>query len=298
MALIKQNMIHYGAGAGNVDLTMPAQYSARIKRLMVQGLTITAQAITVSIQQRIAFNFVAPAGWNLAQATPIANVGSVLEVAQDLGLIDPIPVASGELLRVAGLGAGVSVLMVYDLYDAGDVKAEEPNGSACKKYQLLQVVSNSAALAATGTAPLNRSDISAAFPAFPGGAVVPGNTKMTLKALFGAPVQLGSGAANVYYTTRLHMVSDQVDIDNILRLGRPYTGSVAYVTAALAYASVVGNLELGANYIRPRLNVLDPYMTFTDGDDMTVNCDVTVTGGAGVSIGEIKLGLLFDVEVA
>lgn len=295
MSLIKQNMVAYSPTGVDLVLEVPAQYSIRVKDIRLDTPAASATDLIVSVQQKQVLRFVAPVNFFLIKNAPFYYFRSIFGKLNEIGLFSGVPVASGETLTVAGVPATDSVEVVYDLYAAGDIKPEDANGSNSKKYQLFQMISNAGVLAASGNIQLNQSDLPGLYPAFPGGNEVPSDTVMTLRAIFGSPISKGDGAANDYYTERLRLIHNQVDIDSLTRAGRQFTGDFTYTAASIAYRTVFGALRMPVANTDGLVDIIDPPMVFNPGDELTCSMDIVVAG-PGVLAGELKLGFLFDVE--
>jgi len=297
MALLRQGMKAVATGANPLALTMESGFSALVRRIRGFIDVPTASAHQVSVDNRTVFEFTGLAGLNYLFNVFGSDALSILDELYRLGLVDPIPVAEGETLNITAPGGNGVIEVEYDHHTGGDFTGNEKNGKNGKSYQLFQMISNSAVPPGTGPVPLDQSDLSAQFPRFPGGAVVPANMTMTLRALFGSSLTAGTGAANAYYIDRLRLIRDREDITSLDQLGMIHRADPAYVGGPLLYETQAGDIRTGVRGMPPSVLVLDPYLEFKAGTKLDVVASAVVNIGA-IGAGVVKLGMLFDVDMA
>jgi len=296
MGLQRQGMVQKAAGVTALSLAIPAGQSARVRKLYYHPNATAAETIQVLIDRKLALHFAFPAVWYGLGDMHSAGYESIMSAIEAAGMFPTLPLESGQTLEVTGGAANSFMEVVYDLYDADDVKAGEPNGSKSDTYRLFQVVSNSGVRATAGDLELNQSDLNTAFPAFPGGEAVPSRTTMLLLAMFGSGWTKGTAAANGEYTTYLKMLKDREDIFDKALTGMTLLGDVTHVAATTVASTIAGRLASGVQYMSPRIIVFDPPMLFESGDELTPILTLARTGaGADFTAGELKLGLVFDV---
>jgi len=298
MALKRSGMVEVVTGTGPLQLTMQAGESARIKDIRYFITSAASEDITLKINRRLITNFVAPSGWYLLARDPSNGYVSVWEVLKKLGLAPEYPLASGETLEISGMGANDYIELEYDLYDEGDVRNDEPNGSNSAVYTLFQSISNSTAGTSTGDVSLDQSDIDSAFPAFPAGTVVPARKRMRLRAVYGCPAYTASGTAHGFHTTRIKMIKDQEDLfDKDLNGLLFYSDTSAVSPSGTTYKPVATSVYVGQQYVEPKVLVLDPPIDFEPGEELNVFITIDGTAGNGnFTAGQLALGLVFDVE--
>jgi hypothetical protein len=275
---------------------MPAGQSARIRDIYFYMNAAAAESLILTIDRKSIVQFSAPSGLYLLGQNVAGGYKNICSIIKAAGLFPVIPLAEGETLDMTAPGASNYLEVVYDLYTAEDVKADEPNGSKSNVYRLFQTISNAGVRASAGDLALNQSDLSAVFPAFPGGEVVPANHRMDLLALFGAGSTKGTGAANGEYTTYLKCLKDREDIFDKDLGGITFLGDAAYTTAAVKYQSVASRISAGTQHSTPQIITFDPPISFNSGAELNVYATIGRTGaGADFIAADIKVGMIFDV---
>jgi hypothetical protein len=290
-------MVEVAEGTSSLELKAEAGTSLQIVDISFGVDGAQAEDITLSIDRKAIHHFKFPSGWYGLAEFPASSYQSLYRYLRKKGLIRPIPVGEGETVSVTAPGANNTLEVVYDLYDAGDIVPNMYNGSKSDRYDLLQIISNSAAISADGDADLDQSDLDSEFPGFPGGEVVPGRTQMLLKGLFGTGVSEGTGAAVGIYTDRIKFLADREDIFDKDLNGLLYVGDLSRTTATAAYGTDHGRLDIGRQYVEPKIIQFDDPIVFGPGEevDISVEC-VESTDGATLAAGEIKLGMIFEVQ--
>lgn len=224
--LKRSNMIESIAGAVALSLTARTGEAIVVKDIDFYQAAAGAEDISISIDRKKVLQFKSPSTWRLLAHNRPTGYHSIYAEMIALGLLSPIPVAEGETITISAVGANDFLSVVYDVYDAADVKNTAKNGSKSDTYDLIQVVSNSGVRATAGDLALDQSDLDALFPSFPGGSVVPAKLTMGLKALFGAAVSKGTAAANGEYTTKIKLLEDREDILDEKLVGIDFRGDV------------------------------------------------------------------------
>ena len=297
MGLRRSGMVAKTSGTTTLSLAAGANESFRVRELHYFPATAAAEDVDVSVDRKRILQFKAPSAWRLLGSLHDTGYASIVHELIMRGLFPTIPVASGETFEVSGGAASSYMEAVYDLYDADDVRAHEPNGSKSKAYRLFQVISNVAAVTAAGDVALGQSDLDSVFPAFPGGAVVPANTRMKLLALFGSGAEHGDGSDPEGHTTYLRLLKDREDILDQSLTGMSLVGDTTVTADALTYSSKASRLACGQQYVPPRIITFEDPPVFDEGTEL--NATITVAAGAGGTNFEaagLKLGLIFDVE--
>ena len=133
-----------------------------------------------------------------------------------------IPVAEGQSFTVSSVGTSPVVVILYDTYDAGDVRADMFNGTESKEYMFIQYMDTSDTVDATETVELDTSLSPAEFPDFPCGKSVPANTEIDIVGLVGSPSGTGDFAANYIGTSYLKMVKEREVLFDEDRNGIPF----------------------------------------------------------------------------
>jgi len=298
MALRGQNLVAVATGTSALTLDAQANESYRVKRITYYATSALAEDFDVSVDRTRVLQFTAPSGWNLARSHPQGNIESLTDRLWGIGMHPIIPVARGQTLDLTAPGSGNFVEVVYDRFDADDVRPDEMNGSESSTYKLFQVISNSSAVGSGGDVRLDQSDLDDIFPAFPGGEIVPARTTMQLLALFGAPVARGDGSgSHTQHTTRLKFLKDRKELFDQSLAGTLFTGDESVTGSSVTYAADASRLDVARDGQQHRIVPFDTPLEFPAGEEVNVKATVQEDNtGGDLAAGDIKLGLLFNVN--
>jgi hypothetical protein len=209
-----------------------------------------------------------------------------------------IPIASGETLTLSRYAEAGNVVLLYDAYDAADVKATEPNGSQSKTRTYINYGTNAGAITAS-PATLDTSHMWTGGDPWPiGGAPLPGGVKMTLLGILGAPASRGNASANKGCTTHLRLWHESdVLWDAADQAGIPFLGLIGQVADACVYtpvASLVGPLT--AELPKP------PYMpeprVFTMPAALTLQVILSNAASGGLAAAQLDVAFILKRELA
>lgn len=138
------------------------------------------------------------------------------------GINCTIPVAEGQTFTVSTSGNTPAVVIVYDIHDAGDIRADMPNGTDGKEYLFMQYMSSAGTVDSTETLLLDTSLSPAEFPDFPCGKAVPAKTEIEILGLVGCPCGQGTSESNKTYSTFVKMVKEREVLFDEDRNGIPF----------------------------------------------------------------------------
>lgn len=135
-----------------------------------------------------------------------------------------IPVAEGQTFTYEFTTGNGHVCSYYDVYDAGDIRADMPNGSASKEYTFIQYM-NTSDLATTSKDVLMDTSLSPAeFPDFPCGKNVPPRHKIDVLGLVGSPFGDDTDLSNYHVTDFCKLVKEREVLFDQRRRGFLFTG--------------------------------------------------------------------------
>lgn len=297
MALIRPNMVENAAAAATLSLYMPAGQSCRVKGIRGWRSTKVVEDLRVHIDRKLTLQIANPITWLVAQGTDDQPYEMLEDLLVRRGLWPILPIGEGQTLEISqGNDDNWDYLEVlYDLYDGGDVARNEPNGTESNVYRMMQVISNSGAVAAAGDLELDQSDLDTVFPAFPGGDSVPSKTTMTLRALYGGPAACDDGAAGVGQATEyLRFISEREDVFDKDLNGLIFAGDVTEATATV-YTTDAGRLRVPDDAAPGTIIQFPEPIVFPSGEELIIRASILHTA-AGFVAGEVKLGMIFDVE--
>jgi hypothetical protein len=203
------------------------------------------------------------------------------------------PVASGETFRVSRYAETGNVCLLYDVYDAGDVTPDLPNGRLSKVQRYLHYGTN-AASAADGDCAVATSLIWTGGDDWPfGGGAVAEKNIMRLLAIVGCPLGKGASTTNKGYTTHLKLTHRNTILFDEDRSGLPFRGDSSGISAAsyVSEGSVVG-VGTGLNPTPPL--ILDPALEFAEGERLTTA--IVIAGYASGGPGAAELDLAYVLE--
>jgi len=218
--------------SGGGDLSAPAGLSYLVKSIYCIAsasdtyLTLRVDRVTVG------FYRVADRGGN--QISPILlayDTPHIMEFLASKNVNVSIPVAEGQTLNVSRYAEAGNVILVYDEYDAGDIRSDMPNGSQASEYTFMQYMSTSETPTASQDIILDTSLSPAEFPDFPAGKVVPANHEITLLGLVGHPFTTGGAGPNAWGTSFCKLVREREVLFDDDRNGIPFDGQDATATA-------------------------------------------------------------------
>lgn len=147
---------------------------------------------------------------------------NLMEFLTRSGINCTIPVAEGQTFSLSSTGNTPVVVIVYDIYDGGDIRADMPNGTDSKEYLFMQYMASAGTVDSTETLLLDTSLSPAEFPDFPCGRAVPANTNIEILGLVGCPVGSGTSASNKTYSTYVKMVKEREVLFDEDRNGIPF----------------------------------------------------------------------------
>jgi hypothetical protein len=286
--MLKQaNMIKRIIASGGGTLEARAGESLRVRRIEVVPsandtyLTINVDRVTVGF-----YRIKGKAGNHLGTLHGKYLKGNLMAFLSDRGVNVSIPVPSGQTLSVSRYAEAGNVMVVYDRYDAGDVKATDPNGPEAKEFTFMQYAKVGTAPTATGDAVVDTSLTPTEFPNFPCNAVVPADHVIEMLGIAGSPFVDGAAGPISFASTFLKLTKGREVLFDPDRLGIPFDGQAAAATA-LAYAanfSLIGpgtEVLVDSNIITPGDPLLfDPPLSFPAGAELNVVLSVVKTGAA------------------
>jgi len=200
------------------------------------------------------------------------------------------PVAEGQTFRVKPYTSGKklnNVIIVYEKYDAGDIKKDMPNGSEASEYIFVNYGQPSEPLTNSGDYEINTVKTSAEFPDFPIGDAVPSKHEIEILGVLGSESIDYDGADDYTYTKYLKFFKGRRVLFDDDRNGLPfYQPTFSGISTGLYFGrgfSVVGNYSA-----RDRREPFVPPkpLAFKAGDELKVY----ITAGQATAAGSIGQG--------
>ena len=221
---------------------------------------------------------------------------TLLKYLDRLGLWKGIPVAEGETLKITGVArSNAKQVLVYEIYDAGDMTPETENGSKSLTYMFLNYGNCGASINTNGDSLYTTSVSPAEFPSFPFGAVVPAKTEIELIGICASPFAPSENDdTNYIYTQFLKLVKDREVLFDEDRQGIIFDNRQLDLTARVN--SIAQGFSLIGNKSEYDLN--DPFMftpplKFVAGDELNIYVTtVAAESGQDIAIDEHEICLI------
>ena len=223
---------------------------------------------------------------------------TVLGYLNTQGLFDGFPIQTGQTMTIDGVHQAASeVVVVYDRYDAGDIRQDMPNGPAANEFIYINYGNSGAAFSTGGDHELSTAVNPSEFPDFPFGKAVPGRTTVELHGVLAstfAPVQNdGTDAIYTQYLkfTRNREVLFDKDKNGLLMIDA--TTNVSTDDQVGEGQSTIGNYS-DVDYKRPLM--FDPPLIFEAGEELTVDLNTAITNsGQSMATADQEIGLILKV---
>jgi hypothetical protein len=307
MALKYPDMVKTVIGAADLSLRADIGESILVKSIYVRSVsdiyaTLRIEKTTVGFF-RVAPTFgnhlVFPRRFTDDGATVVSSIDrNLLESLFEKGIFKGYPVGEGETLVITGVsGANDIKAVVYDIYDPGDKKPEDPNGSKSKEYFFINYGDTGAVIDTAGDYLYKRSRNPVEFPAFPYAVDVPAKTTITLHGICGKEVGVRNATpATAIYSRYLKMVREREVLFDKDRNG--FLMDYSNVSGAIATRVAGGTSQIGdQSSIDPR-----PFLLFTEplnfeaGEELNIYMTtVEPVDGSSIAVDYQVIGLIETV---
>jgi len=214
-----------------------------------------------------------------------------------------IPVAEGQQFAITKGNQYSHIVVVYDIYSAGDIRADMPNGSDSKEFTFVQYMDASTYPSASGDVELNTSLSPAEFPDFPCGKVVPARHSIDVLGLVGCPVGDATDPTNYIVSSYVKLVKDRETLFDEDRNGIPFRCSQPsdalvqyYETLSLIHACTT--VQPGTDkwaFGDPLL--FDPPLHFASGEELLTYITFIEVGSHTLTAAAIDLAAILKVTV-
>jgi hypothetical protein len=218
----------------------------------------------------------------------------LFDLCRRIGAPLDIPVASGETLTISRYAEAGLVVVRYDIYEAADIKATDPNGSRGNVRRYLHYGENGSAITASPAA-IDTSLIWSGGDQWPfNGASVPERNQYRLLAVFGAPSARGNATANKGYTTHLQAIYRNTILADEDRNGWPFKGNSSQTADAESYVSL-GSVIGPATAENPAGPlVFGQPLVFNEGDTLSLKAVVSGAASGGIGASGLDVALLLE----
>ena len=302
--LIQGNCVKRGYGATSLSLQAEAGHSFLIRRIYCEPnsadtyLVLRVDRKTVGVYRTYGRGG-NQLGHQKAELFPL----NLMEYLESKGINVTIPVAEGQLFSISDINAGTEIVVVYDHYSAGDIRADMPNGTDSREYTFMQYMTGTTDLTADGDMLLDVSLSPAEFPDFPCGKVVPAKQSISMLGLVGSPYCVGISASNELKTTFVKLIKDRECLFDEDRAGIIFRGqrSGGYTHSYQTDFSLIGNCHDGKNDMGegdigyPLL--FDPPLEFASGEELLAYVTGKETGTQTLAVAYIDLAAILKVKI-
>ena len=234
------------------------------------------------------------------ESVPMLRMRTLLRDMIERALLTGYPVAEGETFSVTGAKqAGAIVLAIYEIYEPGDIKPEDPNGSRAKEYVFVQYGNSGAAINVDGDTLFDVCQTPPEFPDFPFGKTVSPKHSITLLSILGSDFSPSANIATDYtYTKFLKMVYNREvlfdeDRNGLLMLS-PTGANIGGRDLVAEGQSLIGNysnIDMRLPFILP-----EP-LVFSPGDELLLYLTTGRVGtGQDINIDGQEVGLIEAVK--
>lgn len=230
--LRQANKVKRITASGGGDLSAAAGKSLMVKALYCIAstndtfLTLSVDRVTVGF-----YRVKGRAGNHLSPLLVEYNVPHLMEFLTRQEINVSIPVAEGQTFNISRYAETGNVIIVYDEYDAADIRSDMVNGSAANEYTFIQYMSTSLTPTASQDLLLDKALSPAEFPDFPCGKSVPAGHEITLLGLLGNPFTTGDTGPNAWGTSFVKLIREREVLFDEDRNGIPFDGQDATATA-------------------------------------------------------------------
>lgn len=232
---------------------------------------------------------------------------NLMEFLQSKGVNCRIPVAEGQSFTVSSVGTSPVVVIVYDAYDAGDIRADMPNGTDSKEYMFIQYMKSATAVVSEQTVELDTSLSPAEFPDFPCGKTVPANTEIDILGLVGCPCGEGFSSSAYIGSTFLKMVKEREVLFDEDRNGLPffyqydglnptYNAGFSLIGACVSMRTYDFGMGLTYNVTLGNPLMFEPALNFKAGEELLMYMSFVEAGDRTLG-DKIDIAAIMKVKV-
>ena len=302
--MLKQNnCVKLITASGGGDLEADANESFLVRGIYVDPsdndtfLTVKIDNVTVAY-----YRLVGKSGNHLGRISSSTIGRNLMEFLVVLGLPFSLPVAEGQKLTVTRYAETGKVQILYDRYDAGDITALMPCGTASKVYGFLQYLRESAVLTASGNMHLDTAITPAEFPDFPADKPVPAKVRIKLHGIAGCPVADFASGDNGFYSSFLKLVREREVLCDEDRAGFLFQGNdqTAQTAQYILGKSLIGSgaeyAEFNSFWANQNPLMFDPPLVFESGEELLIYLTWVKIGTHTMPVNLADVALILEVE--
>lgn len=215
-----------------------------------------------------------------------------------------LPVAEGQRLSIGRVSGTGHVQVLYDRYDAGDIRSDMPNGTASKVFTFIQYLRESAVRTTSGDMLLDASITPAEFPDFPAGKPVPAKMSIKLHGIAGCPFSdyaYVTDSYRGYYSTYLKLTREREVLFDEDRKGFLFEGRIEG-SQENYYEHGKTLIGSGADFYGAIVDwkgkdpmMFDPPLVFSSGEELLVHVSVIKDGERAMTENLTDVALILEV---
>lgn len=303
--LRQANRVKRITASGGGDLSAAAGKSLLVKSLYSipstndTYLTLSVDRVTVGV-----YRTKGRAGNQVSPYLTAYVIPHIMDFLMSKGINVAIPVAEGQTFNVSRYAETGNVMIVYDEYDAGDIRSDMPNGSDAAEYTFLQYMSSSETPTASQDILIDTSLSPAEFPDFPCAKNVPAGHTITMLGIAGHPFTTGGAGPNAWGTTFVKLIREREVLFDEDRNGIPFDGqdATAVADAYMCNFSLIGPctpvlLDSAVQVIGDPL-MFDPPLVFGEGEELNIYLSGIMTTAAAWEETMVDLEVILNVKKA
>jgi len=302
MALLRSNEIKIVESDTELETSPDEGEAWRVKLIEVGGLS-AGDYVSVYIGRAVVGYFeVSPAGKNHLVPVIDGNTDeNIFLTLKKYGKALVYPVAEGETISVQSSSTASVIKITYDVYSAGDVSAEEPNGSKSNELTYLAYLTNTNDFDSSGYYTLDKITNPVEFPNFPVESV-PSKATIDVLALGGTALatSVGDGSATLgtSYTTRFRIFYQRKVLFDPDRNGFLFKGNSGYsetgTTQTYDYTQSTNEMPFLEGYDK-KIKFLDPVLHFEAGEEVNFQVGATIDSNAPIEANKLNVWTLLKI---
>jgi len=234
-------------------------------------------------------------------ASQMVTSHSLISLLVRKGLFDGFPIAEGEKFVITPYTSGKKlgrVLVIYEKYDAGDIKSDMPNGSEAKEYIYVAYGQPSETVKSSGTYTYDTMINPEEFADFPFEGEVPAKTEIELLGITGWEVISVADGSNYTSTKYLKLFRGRKLLFDVDKKGIPmyqyYYSGLSGTVGGLGF-SLLGQYS-HKDFRMPLF--FDTPIKFTAGEELRVSVEVEATGsGSTIDAKFLELGFILRARI-
>jgi hypothetical protein len=302
MGLKRANEIKIVENTNILEFKPDENESVKIKRIEVKGATSGDYAQIYIGRAIVGYFAVNCQGYNhLAPVIAGENQENLMVSLQKKGIDLTYPVADGETFSVKLNNNAEFIKIVYDVYDAGDIHADMPNGSKAKELTYIAYLTNANEITSGDYYTLDKIINPVEFENFPVEPVA-SKAKIDVLGMMGIPVAAsvgdGTNTLGTSYTTRVRIFYQRKVLFDPDRLGHLFLGNKNYTETGTTktydhteYASEIPFVE----QYNKKLFMFDPVLSFGPGEEVNFQIGVNVDPDVSIDAEKLMLALIMKI---